>query len=178
MKSKDFPIMEFQSANNAYQNTQLLGFRTFYQGRRTSGRGGGKSTAFVVEPFDSARTKFSQSYNRGGKDAADSIPINDESANFPLRTMFIGSNELQIREVDHVHMIETNVTYFTLPEESFGAFVRRTTIANIDNDRLLHISILDGLARIQPFGGKLNTLLKVSRYFISCFQQSYSSHSA
>jgi len=74
-------------------------------------------------------------------------------------------------------MIETNVTYFTLPEEAFGAFVRRTTIANIDNERLLHISILDGLARIQPFGGKLNLLLKVSRYLISCCSRQSSSFS-
>ena len=154
--------MEFHSANNAYQNTQLLGFRTFYQGRRTSGRGG-NIKPFVVEPFDSARTRFSQYYTNGGKDYADSIPINDESVNYPIRTMFIGSNELQLRELDRVNMIETNVTYFTLPEETFGAFVRRTTIANIDSDRLLHLSVLDGLARIQPFGGKLNSLLKVSR---------------
>ena len=166
LKSKDFPIMEFHSANNAYQNTQLLGFRTFYQGRRSSGRGG-KSKPFVVEPFDSARTRFSQYYRQGGEKDTDSIPINGDSANYPIRTMFIGSNELQIREVDRVNMIETNVTYFSLPEETFGAFVRRTTIANIDSDRLLHVSILDGLARIQPFGGKLNLLLKVSRAF-SC----------
>lgn len=163
--------MEFHSANNAYQNTQLLGFRTFYQGRR-SGRGG-KSKPFVVEPFDSARTRFSQYFTNGERDYADSIPINDESANYPVRTMFIGSNELHLREVDQVNMIETNVTYFTLPEEAFGAFVRRTTIANIDSDRLLHVSILDGLARIQPFGGKLNTILKVScMYLSSCCQSS------
>ena len=74
--------------------------------------------------------------------------------------MYIGSNEMQIREVDHVHSIETNVTYFTMPEENFGAFVRRTTIANLDKDRSVHLSVLDGLARIQPSGGKLNYLLK------------------
>jgi hypothetical protein len=166
--------MEFHSANNAYQNTQLLGFRTFYQGRRSSGRGG-ESKPFVVEPFDSARTRFSQYFADDRKDYADSIPANDESVNYPIRTMFIGANELQLRELDRVNMIETNVTYFTLPEETFGAFVRRTTIANIDNDRLLHLSVLDGLARIQPFGGKLNSLLKVSRlHFHSFFSFSQS----
>ncbi|KAL7540731.1 hypothetical protein ACHAXR_011982 [Thalassiosira sp. AJA248-18] len=144
VKSKDFPIMEFHSANNAYQNTPLLGFRTFYQGKK-GGSWGKSDESFVLEPFDPARTRFGEEESK--------------SNNYPKRSMYIGSNEMQIQEIDHVHKIETNVTYFTLPEEDFGAFVRRTTIANLD-DRDLHISILDGLARIQPVGGKLNMLLK------------------
>ena len=147
MKSKDFPIMEFFSANNAYQNVALLGFRTFYQGNR-NGAGWGKSDeSFLVEPFDVARTRFS--------------PFTSQLKRYPTRTMFIGPNEMQIQEVDHEHRIETNVTYFTLPEENFGAFARRTTISNVDKDSPVHLSlILDGLARIQPVGGKINGLLK------------------
>lgn len=144
VKSKDYPLMEFFTANEAYQNTHLLGFRTFYQGYRNSGWGK-VSESFVLEPFDAARSRFEQ--------------IQDKSS-LPSRQMYIGSNEVQIREVDHVNRIETNVTYFTLPEENFGAFVRRTTIANTDKDRPLYISILDGLARMQPAGGKLDILLK------------------
>ena len=157
VKSKDFPIMEFHSANNAYQNTPLLGFRTFYQGRRNGGGWGSKNDeSFVVEPFDTARTRFVQSKSKKDTSSAGG----DEAITYPTRTMYIGSNELQIQEVDHVHNIETNVTYFVLPEEDFGAFVRRTTIANTDKDRTLHLSILDGLARIQPVGGELNNMLK------------------
>mmetsp|Transcript_30834 Transcript_30834/g.58526 ORF Transcript_30834/g.58526 Transcript_30834/m.58526 type:complete len:1516 (+) Transcript_30834:418-4965(+) len=182
VKSKDFPIMEFHTANNAYQDTPLLGFRTFYQGHR-GGVGWGKSDgeSFLVEPFDPARTRFAQLYSSRNTQSSSSsslkknrkdggkmkippslVPGAEEAANYPTRSMFIGSNEMQIREVDSVHKIETNVSYYTLPEEDFGAFVRRTTIANIDDksDRPLHLSILDGLARIQPVGGKLNYQLK------------------
>lgn len=147
VKSKDYPIMEYHSANNAYENTAFLGFRTFYQGRRDGGWGK-SDESWIIEPFDPARTRFSQ------------FTSTDEGNSYPMRSMFIGSNEMQIREVDNVHKIETNVTYFVLPEEQFGAFVRRTTISNIDKQRSVHLSILDGLARIQPVGGKMNQLLK------------------
>jgi len=155
VKSKDYPIMEFQSANNAYQSTALLGFRTFYKGHR----GGG--TPFLIEPFDPSRTKYEQLNAPLQKDGGDDTPPHSaEWESAPTRTMYIGSNEMQIREVDHVHRIETNVTYFTLSEEDFGALVRKTTITNTDKEKALHLSILDGLARMQPVGGKLNGLLK------------------
>lgn len=145
VKSKDYPIMEYHSANNAYQDTPLLGFRTFYQGHRVGKTFGKSDESFLVEPFDTARTRFASSMKSGD--------------DLPTRSMYIGSNEMQIREVDRVNQIETNVTYFILPEEDFGAFVRSTTITNLD-DRPLRLSVLDGLARIQPAGGKLNLLLK------------------
>lgn len=75
--------------------------------------------------------------------------------------MFIGANDMTIQEVDMLNKIETNVTYFNLPEEDFGAFVKRTTISNLDEKDALHLSVLDGLARIQPVGGKLEAQLKM-----------------
>jgi len=36
VKSKDYPLLEFFPANEAYQNCLLLEFRTFYQGYRNS----------------------------------------------------------------------------------------------------------------------------------------------
>lgn len=138
-ESKDFPIMEFNAANKAYQNTQLLGFRTFLQGSRGA-------HSFSSEPFSSSKTRF------------ESLP--DSLSILPKRYMYVGANEMQIREVDLTNKIETNVTYFTLPEEDFGSFVRRTTIKNLDNNEPLKLSMLDGLARIEPAGGKINDLLK------------------
>lgn len=128
VKSKDFPIMEYYSANNAYQNTAQLGFRTFYKGSRRDGNlllQGKKSKEFVVEPFDSSRTRFSQLMENGNNEQ-------EESTKYPVRRMFIGANDMTIQEVDMLNKIETNVTYFNLPEEDFGAFVKRTTIANLD----------------------------------------------
>ena len=77
----------------------------------------------------------------------------------PTRTMYIGQSEVQIQEVDHKHGIETNVTYFVLPDESYPALVRRTTVTNLRPEPL-HLSFLDGLARMEPMGGKINNLLK------------------
>lgn len=147
IKSKDYPIMEFHSANNAYQNTALLGFRTFYKGRR-DGKG---NREFLVEPFDSSRTRFSQLMDNEEQ----------EERKYPMRRMFIGANDMSIQEVDMLNKIETNVTYFNLPEEDFGAFVKRTTISNLDEREALHLSVLDGMARIQPVGGKLDYMLKM-----------------
>jgi hypothetical protein len=139
IESKDYPLMEFQSANKAYQDTPLLGFRTFLQGTRGS-------RSFLVEPFSPLNTRFEHT--------------TDDVNSLPKRYMYVGSNEMQIREVDIVNRMEINVTYFTLPEEDFGALVRRITITNVDQKQSLNISMLDGLAKIEPAGGKLNTLLK------------------
>ena len=133
-------MMEFNSANKAYQNTQLLGFRTFLQGSRNG-------HDFMVEPFSPLTTRFNPSLQGDGQV-------------LPKRFMYVGSNEMQIREIDFLNRIETNVTYFTLPEEDFGALVRRITIKNVDQQQALNLSLLDGLARVEPAGGELNKLLK------------------
>ena len=67
---------------------------------------------------------------------------------------------IQLQEIDSVQMIETNVTFFMLPEEDFGAFVKHTTITNVvpsstsDQDDVITISILDGLTNIVPAIGE------------------------
>lgn len=50
MQSKEYPILEFNAANKAYQVTPFVGFRTFIQGTR-----GLKS--FDIEPFSSRTTR-------------------------------------------------------------------------------------------------------------------------
>lgn len=142
--SKDFPLLEFNSANKAYQLTPYIGFRTFIQGSR-----GGSSkhheeggTSFVIEPFSPSNTK-------GAMNALYE----------PKRTMFVGTNEMEIDEIDTEHGVQTSVTYFVLPEENFAALVRKTTITNIGKDALT-FSALDGLAQLEPTGGRLNWGLK------------------
>lgn len=135
VESKDYPIMEFNSANKAYQLTPFLGFRTFIQGNR-------RNRPFLSEPFSPLETRYS-----------------DDDAKLPRRTMFIGTNEMQLHEVNQETKLETNVTYIVLPEEDFGAFVRRISITNIGR-HTVSLSLLDGLARMEPAGGKLDELLK------------------
>ena len=73
--------------------------------------------------------------------------------------MFIGTNEMQLQEVDETNNLATNVTYIILPEEDFGAFVRRITITNTGRHTVT-LSLLDGLAKMEPAGGKMDELLK------------------
>ena len=143
-KSKDYPIMEFNSANKAYQNTAALGFRTFLRITRSG-------HSVDAEPFSPAKTRW------------EGLPTSAAANEFdllPKRFMYVGTNEMQIRETDLTNKIETNVTYFTLPEEDFGSFVRRTTISNLDLAEPMIISMLDGLVRMEPAGGELDAMLK------------------
>lgn len=146
MKSKEYPILEFNSANKAYQNTALVGFRSFLQGSRGSHN-------FLTEPFSPLYTNYdgiSDEKETGFSARVDQIP---------KRYMYIGANEVQVREVDFSNKIETNVTFFVLPEEDFAALVKRTTITNFDKT-VLKVSVLDGLAKIEPAGGMMNKNLK------------------
>jgi hypothetical protein len=149
IESKDTPIMEFNAANKAYQNTALLGFRTFIKGQRGTAS---SAKSFLVEPFSPLRTKFSDHPNN-----QDDV---DTYYNLPDRFLYNGANELQIQEIDKAHHLETNVTYFILPEEDFGAFVRRVKITNTHPKESLKLGLVDGLARMEPYGGKLDKLLK------------------
>jgi hypothetical protein len=89
-ESKEYPIMEFQPANKAYQMTPAIGFRTFLQLEE------------IVEPFSPRTTRH------------EGLPRED----LPKRIMYVGaSNEMLIQEVDEKHGLETNVTFFILPEE-------------------------------------------------------------
>jgi len=65
--------------------------------------------------------------------------------------MCIGMNELELQATDTAHSIQTNVLYFTLPGEPFAGLVRQVTVTNVGSD-LLAFEILDGMARVMPFG--------------------------
>ena len=162
-ESKNKPIMEFSSANKAYQTTPLVGFRTFIQGRRHRSEDSGEET-FVIEPFSPLTTHFPG-------------PNSDEvDVDRPLhnkRVLYSGENEIQIREIDYKQHLETNVTYFILPEENFGAFVRRTTITNTHQDRQVTISFLDGLTKMQPAGEDIDKYLKTSGRTLEAFMGVY-----
>mmetsp|Transcript_26956 Transcript_26956/g.49027 ORF Transcript_26956/g.49027 Transcript_26956/m.49027 type:complete len:1207 (-) Transcript_26956:170-3790(-) len=136
-KSKEQPILEFNSANKAYQDTPFVGFRTFIKASR-----GMKS--FFTEPFSPTNARV-----EGG--------ANEEEK--PKRIMYVGTNEMEVKEIDTVNKLTTSVSYFVLPEEDFAALVRRTTFTN-DGSSDLTVSVLDGLAKIEPSGGKLDWGLK------------------
>lgn len=65
--------------------------------------------------------------------------------------MMIGSNEMEIQEVDDVNKLQTNVLYYTMTNEDFPALVRKTTFTNLDNSEVT-LEVLDGLGRLVPSG--------------------------
>lgn len=142
--SKDYPLLEFQTANKAYQMTPYVGFRTFLVGQRGGHKGKEDGSSFLIEPFSPENSK---------------VDLLDDDETKPSRTMFVGTNEMEIVEEDSVHGVTTSVKYFVLPEEDFAALVRRTTITNTGDDDLM-FSALDGLAKMEPTGGKMQWGLK------------------
>jgi hypothetical protein len=101
VESKDFPIMEYQPANKAYQNTSYIGFRTFL--KITFGK---KSVSY--EPFS---------------------PWNGVDAEH--QRMVIGYNELELQEINSILNLQTRVRYFILPNEPFAGLVRQVIVKNL-----------------------------------------------
>ncbi len=129
VESKNGAIVEFQPANKAYQAVSLTGFRTFL---KLSGAG---KTTDLLEPFGALTPRAER------------------------RTqMRIGLNDLQLIETDPATGVQTEVTYFVLPQERFAGLVRKLVIRNTGKQTLAG-ELLDGLPAIIPFGVS-NWLLK------------------
>ncbi|KAL3918607.1 MAG: hypothetical protein SGILL_004154 [Bacillariaceae sp.] len=144
-ESKDYPLLEFNAANKAYQLTPYIGFRTFVRGTRTGATAALAGSSFQVEPFSAGRTR-------------NLLDPNDD-ADKPKRILYVGTNEVEIQEIDGVHDLTTQVKYFILPEEDFAALIRRSTFVNTGKNDL-ELEILDGLAKMEPSGGPLDGMLK------------------
>jgi len=137
-KSKEYPILEFNAANKAYQDTPYLGFRTFIKGTRGSKK-------FTTEPFSPIKSR--------------NLELDIDQNMLPKRVMYVGPNEFEIKETDNENGLTTSVKYIVLPEDTFGALVRRTNITNSGVGPVT-FSALDGLAKLEPVGGKLDWSLK------------------
>jgi hypothetical protein len=152
VESKDHPIMEFQSANKAYQFTSLTGFRTFLKLRSHLHS---HNQVQHYEPFTTRPER--------------------RSLRRTIRQhMFIGMNELELQETNSQLGLQTNILYFTLPEEHFPALVRQVTFKNVTETECVRsggpetrlsepctidLKILDGMPVLIPYGVN-NILLK------------------
>ena len=74
------------------------------------------------------------------------------------RVMFVGMNEVEIRETDRVYGIETRVFYSTLVDERCAGLIRRVQVRNIGR-KSMAIEMLDGMPALVPYGVD-NGLLK------------------
>jgi len=145
IESKDYPLLEFNAANKAYQVTPYIGFRTFVRGTRKGAVASLTGSSFQVEPFSPSSSR--------------NLDDDNDDPNKPKRILYVGTNEVEIQEIDAVHGLTTGVKYFILPEENFAALIRRTTFTNT-GDSDLELEILDGLAKMEPSGGKIDGQLK------------------
>lgn len=122
VNNKDYAIMEFYSAVDAYRQTSLQGFRTFLKIKKDN-------KVICYEPF--------QNYN-----------INK---NHDIRQkMYITSYDLRLEEINHTIGIKTEILYCTLPTENIPALIRSVSVTNI-SDEVLEIEVLDGLPVIVPY---------------------------
>lgn len=97
-----------------------------------------------------------------GKGVIDAQPFFNSADENVERTMLIGMNELEIIESDSVTELSTRVLYFTVPGEDFPALVRRVTFKNTGDDPV-DLEILDGIARLEPFGVNSGMLAAMGR---------------
>lgn len=123
IKDKDGAILEFLPANQAYSLTPIKGFRTFLKIKK------GRQTIFY-EPFRE---------------------IGNRAAQHISTKMVINPFKLEIEEINHSLGIKVNISYITIPNESFAGLSRKISLTNISKNRL-EIELIDGIAHIAPFG--------------------------
>jgi len=145
IESKDYPLLEFNAANKAYQVTPFIGFRTFVRGTRKGAAASLTGSSFQVEPFSAGSTRNLEDAN--------------DDPDKPKRILYVGTNEVEIQEIDGINGLTTMVKYFVLPEEDFAALIRRSTFINTGSSDV-ELEILDGLAKMEPSGGRLDGMLK------------------
>ncbi|MBT2640021.1 cellobiose phosphorylase [Bacillus sp. ISL-39] len=121
--------------------------------------------SFGVQDKNHAITEFfpaNQAYQRVGTNGFRTfIKLNGNTVFEPFssygskkdrkRTMYIKENEMKLEEINHQYGVKTVVTYFTLPNENFGALARKVEVENL-SEAPIALEIIDGLPAIIPYG--------------------------
>lgn len=131
--NKDQAIMEFNPANKSYQLISTKGFRTFIKTLEPDQ----KQTGYVYEPFRMVNQHISSK-------------------------MVITPYSLKIEEVNQREQLKIEVQYFILPNENFGALVRRLKIVNLSSTEK-EFEVLDGLPELLPYGITNQTIKMISQ---------------
>ncbi len=132
---KDGAIVEFFPANKSYQNTSILGFRTFIKYRR-------ESDFVFYEPFRDSYS--SQTYAVS-------------------RRMVIYPYQLEIEEINKTLGIKMVITYFPLVNRPLPGLARKVVIRNMSPSKSIDIEVLDGLPVIWPYGVNQFIIKNMSR---------------
>lgn len=132
--SKERPILEFLSANKAYQMVFWYGFRTFIKIKD-------KNKIVYYEPFENSLNNLK--FNRRNR-------------------LLIDYSDLGLEEENSSLGLKINVDYFTIPSDNFAALARILTITNTSKHSK-SIELIDGLPIIIPYGLSNMFLKKLSR---------------
>ena len=103
--------------------------------------------AYQTTPYTGFRTFLKL---KRGADVTFYEPFAPWSADDVTR-MCIGMNELELQASNPAHGVQTDVRYFTLTGEPFAGLVRQVTVTN-GGDTPLALEMLDGMARVMPYG--------------------------
>lgn len=133
IKNKNYSILEFYAANNAYSLAATQGFRTFIKIK-------GKNSTVFYEPF------------------ANNPP---DCGKEPEQKMYIRPHEIIFEDINRVLGLKTTVRYFTLPNEPIAAIMRTMEIENISGRNII-IEAIDGLSKIVPYWMSIDILKNMS----------------
>ncbi len=133
IRNKNYSIMEFYAANNAYGLTATQGFRTFIKIK-------GKNSDVFYEPFTSNPPNCGRE---------------------PLQRMSVRPYEILFEDINMALGLKTTVRYFTLPNEPIAALLRTLEIENIGASPA-DIEVIDGLPKIIPYWMGIDTLKQMS----------------
>jgi len=134
-KDKDHAILEFFSANKAWQLVSNQGFRTFIKIKSS------KSEPIYYEPFHNGYTNLKYQI---------------------INSLRISSAELILEEENRSLGIKTQVKYFNIPDDTYAGLTRIVNIENTSNQPK-SLQVIDGLPQIVPFGTNNFFLKKLSR---------------
>jgi hypothetical protein len=139
LEDKQKPIMEFLSANAAYQLTSTQGFRTFVKILNGEKK-------FLYEPFQDKLEQQSMKLTQ---------------------KMTIRPESLSIEEDNKTLGVYFRVDFFNIVRENYAGLVRKLTIEN-RTAKKIKMEVLDGLPLIIPFGVD-NYNLKNMRRLVESF---------
>lgn len=151
------PFSSFLSAVSGVEGIPIWSFYV-NRGQALSGLGIGDKNNSIMEFFP-ANEAYKRVYTNGfrtfikfkNKENLVYEPFyisNSENINRKIR---IKNNEIILEEVNKDLEIKTRISYFSVPNENFGALARKVEVINIGESKI-DIELIDGVPTILPYG--------------------------
>lgn len=154
---KKSPFSSFLSAVSGVDGIPIWSFYV-NRGQALSGLGIGDKNNSIMEFFP-ANEAYKRVYTNGfrtfikfkNKNNLVYEPFYVSNSKNINRKIRIKNNEIILEEVNEELNIKTKVSYFSIPNENFGALARKLEVINTSNSKI-DIEIIDGVPTILPYG--------------------------